>query len=53
VEIVLVDVNDNGPTFVPNNQYSFKTKVDHAIGATIGKVSTRQRLPAVPRLDKR
>lgn len=38
VEITLLDVNDNSPTFVPNNQYSFKTRVDNPIGATIGKV---------------
>jgi len=38
VEITLLDVNDNSPTFMPNNQYSFKTKVDNPIGATIGKV---------------
>lgn len=38
VEITLLDVNDNTPTFVPNNQYAFKTRVDNTIGATIGKV---------------
>lgn len=38
VEVTLLDVNDNSPTFVPNNQYSFKTRVDSPIGSTIGKV---------------
>lgn len=38
VEITLLDLNDNGPTFIPNNQYNFKTRVDSTIGATIGKV---------------
>lgn len=38
VEITLLDLNDNGPTFVPNNQYNFKTRVDSTIGTTIGKV---------------
>lgn len=40
VEITLLDVNDNGPAFVPNNQYAFKTRADIAIGAAIGKVTS-------------
>lgn len=40
MEITLLDANDNGPAFVPNNQYAFKTKADVAIGAVIGKVTS-------------
>lgn len=43
VEIFLLDVNDNGPTFLPNNQYTFKTKTDIIIGATIGKVEVHKK----------
>lgn len=38
VEITLLDVNDNSPTFVPNNQYAFKTRVNSPPGTPIGKV---------------
>lgn len=38
MEITLLDVNDNNPSFVPSNQYSFKTKVDNPLGTIIGKV---------------
>lgn len=38
VEVTLLDANDNNPTFIPTNIYSFITPVTHKSGDPIGQV---------------
>ncbi|CAG7723425.1 unnamed protein product [Allacma fusca] len=38
VEIMLLDANDNNPTFVPSNLYKFQVTIDSEIGSVVGQV---------------